>query len=277
MLVYLNGEYLSYDEARVGVGDRAFLLADGLYEVARVYDGVVFLMEPHLRRMADGLAALRIPFDAVERLSTVAERLLDENELREGDATVYMQITRGEAPRTHAFPKDAVPTVYVQAKPFKKQPASVFEEGVAVITVPDQRWARCDIKTVSLLPNVLANQQAKEAGTSEALLVRDGFVTEGSHTNFFAVFDGVLWTYPAGNYILSGITRGVVLDLAGKLGIPVKAMPISADRLLQADELFLTGTTTEVTPVNKVDGREAGGGGLGPVTKRLQEAFRELI
>lgn len=274
MLVYLNGEVVPLEQARIGVRDRGFLFGDGVYEVIRSYHGRFFRLPQHIQRLADGLAALRIPFDRLDEVATVAERLLDENGFRDdGDATVYIQVTRGEAPRTHAFPDNAVPTVFMQASRFNKQPDSFFENGVAAITVPDQRWARCDIKSVALLPNVLAKQQAKEAGAIEALLVRDGMVMEGSHSNFFAVFDGTLHTYPASNYILAGITRAVVLELAAELGIPTRETPVPLARLGGADELFITGTTTEVMPLNSVDGQRVGEGRAGPVTRRLQQAF----
>lgn len=278
MLVYLNGQYLPLEEARVPVEDRGFLFADGLYEVIRVYNGRIFALEPHLRRLADGLRALRIGFTGLDQLGPIAERLLDQNGLRSGDATLYIQVTRGAAPRAHAFPSpDVPPTVYVAARPFTPYPAAYYENGVKAITVPDTRWTRCDIKTVSLVANVLANQQAKEAGAFEALFVRDGVVIEGSHSNLFAVYGDTLVTYPASNYILAGITRSIVLDIAAELGIPVRQGPILADQLFAAGELFLSGTTTEVMPVVQVDGRPIADGRPGPVTQRIQRAFRERI
>lgn len=278
MLVYLNGEFVPQAEARISVDDRGFLFADGVYEVVRVYDGRPFLMDAHLRRMRQGLHALRIGDPGVDGLAAIAERLLDENRLRSGDATIYIQITRGAAPRAHVFPPAGTPpTVYVAAKPFQPHPPEYHRDGVAALTVPDTRWSRCDIKSVSLLANVLAKQAAKEAGAFEALFVRDGIVLEGSHSNVFAVYDGALVTYPACNYILNGITRQKVFDLAGQLGIPVVEAPIPLDRLFTASEVFLSGTTTEIMPVTRVDGREIGDGRPGPVTQRLQRAYRESI
>lgn len=278
MLVYLNGAYVPHAEARVSVDDRGFLFADGVYEVARVYRGRIFRMEDHLRRLARGLAELRIPFDDVAGLDAVARRLLAENGLAEAEATIYIQVTRGAAPRAHAFPSPpAAPTVYVAARPFPGHPRECVEEGVAAITVPDTRWSRCDIKSVGLLPNVLANQRAKEAGAFEALFVRDGVVIEGSHSNLFAVVGGELVTYPECNYILPGITRAVTIELARDLGIPVREGPIHLERLDRVEELFLSGTTTEVMPISRVDGRPVGDGRPGPVTRRLREAFLERI
>lgn len=275
MVVYLNGEFVPHAEARIPVDDRGFLFADGVYEVALAYDGRLYEMDAHLRRLEQGLRALRIEWDGAAELAGIAERLLDENQLRTGTAAVYIQVTRGAAPRAHHFPAPAVaPTVYVAARPFRPHAPSVYENGVAAITVPDTRWTRCDIKSVSLLANVLANQQAKDAGAFEALFVRDGVVIEGSHSNLMAVFDGTIVTYPPCNYILRGITRDRVLELAAELGIPAVEGPIFADRLYDADELFLTGTTTEVMPVVRVDGRSIGSGKPGPITNRLFEAYR---
>jgi len=273
VVVYLNGSYVPAEQAVVSVDDRGFLFADGIYEVIRVYRGRPFRLEEHLRRLADGVAALRIPFRDPAGLAGIADRLLEENGLRDGDAVLYIQVTRGAAPRAHAFPPaDVPPTVFVSARPFTPYPAEHYERAV---TVPDTRWSRCDIKSVSLLPNVLANQRAKEAGAFEALFVRDGIVIEGSHSNLFGVFGGTLVTYPACNYILAGITRACVLELAAELGIPAREGPIPFETLWEADELFLSGTTTELMPVVEVDGRAIGGGRPGPVARRLQSAFRE--
>ncbi|HEX6938978.1 MAG TPA: D-amino acid aminotransferase [Longimicrobiales bacterium] len=274
MLVYLNGDYLPQSEARISVDDRGFLFSDGVYEVIRVYRGRPYLLPEHLCRLAAGVQALEIRFDRFDELRDAAQRLIQENGV-DGDANIYIQITRGAAPRKHAFPPaDTPPTVYIAVKPITPHPEAYYREGVDAITTPDTRWARCDIKTVSLLPNVLANQKAHAAGAFEALFVRDGIVLEGSHSNLLAVVDGAVVTYPKCNYILPGITRDRVLAIAAKLGIPVREGPIFADRLFDVDELFLSGTTTEVMPIARVDGRPIGNGKPGPVTLRLQEAYR---
>lgn len=274
MLVYLNGEFVPHAEARVSVDDRGFLLADGVYEVIRVYRGRPFLMPEHLCRLAGGLLALEIRYDGIQELQDAAIRLIQENGL-DGDATIYLQITRGAAPRTHAFPPEGTPpTVYAAARPFQPQPETYFEDGVACITTPDTRWARCDIKSIALLPNVLANQKAKASGAFEAIFVRDGIALEGSHSNLFAVFEGTIVTYPRNNYILPGITRERALRIASEQGIPAREEPIPLDRLYEADELFLSGTTTEIMPVTSVDGRPIGDGRPGPVTRRILDAYR---
>jgi D-alanine transaminase len=230
-----------------------------------------------MQRLRAGLAALRISPTAADGLEDVAARLIADNAVT-GDGTIYIQVTRGVAPRKHAFPAGTVaPTLYAFAKPFNNYPAEHFERGVAAITVPDTRWSRCDIKSVALLPNVLANQLAHDADAFEALFVRDGMVLEGSHSNLFAVLDDTLITYPSCNYILTGITRNLVLDLAAELGVRAHETPLPWERLFHVSEMFLSGTTTEVMPVTRVDGREIGDGRRGPITERLQHAFRSRI
>jgi D-alanine transaminase len=277
MQVYLNGSYIDHASASIPVDDRGFLFADGVYEVIRVYGGKAFLAEPHMRRLRAGLAALRIDDRVVDALTPAAERLLRTNGV-DGDGTIYIQVTRGVAPRKHAFPAaDVAPTVYMIAKPFRNHPGEFFETGVAAVSVPDTRWSRCDIKSIALLPNVLANQQAHEAGAFEALFVRDGVLIEGSHSNLFGVLDGTLITYPSCNYILPGITRALVLQLARELDIPVVEGAIPWDRIDDVEELFLSGTTTEVMPITRLDARTIGDGTRGPITTRLQRAFRTRI
>lgn len=276
MTVYLNGEFLPKDQARISPDDRAFLFADGAYEVVRAYQGHLFRAREHWDRFDYSLKALRIPAPAGTDYSAIASELLKRNNLAAAEATVYLQISRGAAPRKHAFPAAATPTVYAFAAPFAN-PVEKWTTGVKVITLPDQRWARCDIKSVSLLPNVLANQQAQEAGAHEAVLVRDGFALEGSLSNFAAVFDGVVHTAPRSNYILPGITRLVGLGLCSALGIPVKEFPVAEGDLKCAAEAMLFGTTNEVMPVVQINDRKLGDGQPGPLTRKLQVAFRNYV
>jgi D-alanine transaminase len=278
MLVFLDGKYIDQSEARVSVDDRGFLFADGIYEVIRVYDGRPFLAAPHIDRLRRGLDATRIESHAPDYLLDVANRLIVENGLQDDDALIYIQITRGAAPRRHAFPPaGTTPTVYVTVRPFPRFPVEIYETGESAISLPDTRWGRCDIKSIALLPNVMANQQAKEAGAFEALFVRDGVLIEGSHSNVLGVIGGELVTYPACNYILRGITRDFVLDLARRLGIPVREGPIFVDRLHDVEELLLSGTATEVVPLTRLDGRPVGDGRVGPVGRRLQQAYLESV
>lgn len=274
MIIYLNGNYMDAAKATVSIDDRGFLFADGIYEVVRVYDGKPFAMDEHMQRLTNGLDALRIDASPVADMPTVAARLIGDNDLLHADATIYIQITRGAAPRKHAFPPNTQPTVLVAAKPFTLHPPEYFAAGVSAITVPDTRWSRCDIKSIALLPNVLANNAAHEKDAFEALFIKDGVLIEGSHSNLFGVIAGTLITYPSCNYILSGISRAIVLDLARDLGIPTREGPILfPEDVARIEELFLSGTTTEVMPVTTLDNRPVGTGKPGPVTTRLRDAF----
>ena len=273
--VYLNGEYLSRDRATISVDDRGFLLSDGLYEVTPAYRGRLFRMDRHMARLKCGLAALRIDYD-VEDLKEVHNRLLVKNDLTDEDvATVYVQITRGAAPRTHHFPPTGTPlTVYACSQAFRRPDQERWEQGYSAITVPDRRWARVDIKTIGLLPNVLAQQAAVDAGAADVLLVKDGVALEGSHNNVFSVFDGVVTTHPRTHEILHGTGREFVLELAQGLGMAVEERSVFLEEMRSADEIFFTGTTTEVRPTVTLDGQPVGDGTVGPVAKSLYEAFR---
>jgi D-alanine transaminase len=277
-IVYLNGEFLPKDEAKISPDDRGFLLADGVYEVTPFYDGVPFCLDRHLARLERGLSWMRIR-QPVDGLEEVQRRLIAENGLEGAETSlVYVQITRGAAPRTHYFPTDPVEaTVYAYAKAWDRPSPERWSQGFSVATVPDRRWSRVDVKTICLLPNVLAFQDAIEAGADDALLVRDGVAIEGAHMNFWGVFDGVLVTHPTTNHILSGITRGIVLDLAAADGMPVERRPIQVEELGGAEELFFTGTTGEVRPCVRVDDAAVGDGGVGPITRRLSELFRAEV
>jgi len=272
--VYLNGELVPKERAMVSVDDRGFLFGDGIYEVTPAYGGIFFRLARHLDRMRRGLAALEIDFEP-SPLADVHRQLLVANGLEdEPISIVYVQITRGVAPRAHAFPGTRVnPTVYAFCSPFKRAPHETWEQGYRATMVPDRRWARADIKTIALLPNCLAMQAAVEAGSSDALFVKDGVAIEGAHKHFFAVIDGTVLTHPATNHILHGITREYVLELCHDLGVPVALRPIQLEELWNADEAFFTGTTTEVRPTVLVDGRPIGDGTPGPIARRLMEAF----
>lgn len=277
-IVHLNGSWLDASEARISVEDRGFLLSDGVYEVTPAYRGRFFLFDHHLDRLRAGLATLRIdmPLDDVAQMH---ERLLADNGLADAEVSyVYLQVTRGVAPRTHAFPKGSVPpTVYAFARAYQRPERGVWEQGFEAITVPDRRWARVDVKTIALLPNVLAQQAAVDAGVADAILVRDGIALEGAHNNFFAVIDGRIVTHPRSNVILPGITRGYVIEMARELGLEVQERPIQVEELVEAEEAFFTGTTTEVRPTVRIDGRPVGTGAVGPVARRLFDAFLERV
>ena len=273
-IVYLRGAYLPADEARIPVNDRGFLFADGIYEVTPAYRGRLFRWDQHRARMARGLGSLRIDFDPAS-LKAVKEGLLERNGLTDLPVSyVYVQVTRGVAPRTHAFPNPPVaPTVYGFANQYIRPSMERWSQGYDAITIPDQRWARADIKAIALLPNALAQQAAVDAGVTDTIFVRDGIACEGSHANLFAVFDGVLTTAPKSNYILHGVTREFIIELASGLGIPVEERAFTLDEFYGADEVFLSGTTTEVRPSVKIDGRTIGDGKVGPVSRSLFESF----
>ncbi|MEX0690609.1 MAG: aminotransferase class IV [Gemmatimonadales bacterium] len=271
-IAFHNGTFQAKADIRISPEDRGFLFADGVYEVARAYGGRFFELDAHLARLRDGLAALMIGGAQVEALPAIFAELLTRNALATSDALVYLQITRGAAPRTHFFPDPAVPpTVYAEARAF--QPKADPRKGIAVITTPDTRWARCDIKSVALLPNVLANQQARAAGATEAVFVRDGVALEGSSSSFFAIVDGDVRTAPCSNYILPSISRRVTLELCREAGFPHRETPIFLHELPKASEMFMAGTTLEVMPVVAVDGRPVAGGTPGPMATELARRF----
>ena len=275
MIAFFNGNWIEKEKIAISPDDRGFLFGDGIYEVIRVYRGKLFRAKEHLARLARSLREMRMDGVDVPVLGTVAEELLRRNNLN-SDATVYFQITRGAAPRRHAFPDPGTPpTIYMTASPFTP-PEKKWREGVKVILVPDTRWARCDIKSTALAPNVLANQLAKENGAEEAIFVRNGVITEGSHSSFAAVFHGQLVTHPLTNHILPSITRQVVLELCAQLDIAVKEFPIFENELKQADEVIILGTTTEVMPVIQVDDWQVNDGKPGALTRRLQQALDEI-
>lgn len=276
--VYLNGRYLPREEALLPADDRGFIFGDGLYEVTPFYRGAPFRMQAHLDRMMRGFCELRIDPPA-EDLVGLQHELVRRNGLEaEPMAIVYLQVTRGVAPRTHTFPEPGVrPTVYAWARPFARPSRDRWEEGYAAITVSDRRWARADLKTIQLLPNVMAQQEAKDRGATDALFVRDGLALEGGQTNLFVVSGGTLLTHPASNQILHGISRAAVLELAQALEIPVRERPIPLAELAHASEIFFTGTTAEVRPTVRLDDRPVGDGRVGPVARRLHQAFEALV
>jgi D-alanine transaminase len=281
MLVYLNGDYVPRERALIPVDDRGFLFGDGIYEVTRVVRGRPFEAGRHARRLRRGVDGLRIdlPTGMEDELTAVAERLIAENGLGDGEATVYMQVTRGAvAPRTHQFPPAGTrPTVYVGAQRFAP-PDAVRERGAAVVTYPDIRWGRCDLKTVNLLPNVLAKQAAVDAGAFEGVFVRDGTVTEGAQTTVFAVLDDTLLTHPLGERILPSVTREVVLELAAELGITTYEEAFTIDELRgAATEAFLASTTADVMPAVSVDGAPIGDGRPGAMTRTLGDALARRL
>jgi D-alanine transaminase len=275
-IVYFDGRYVAKNEVTVSPDDRGFLLGDGIYEVAAAYSGRFVALDKHMERLRRSLVESRIDSSVADPLETVFQELLERNGFADsGKTMVYLQVTRGAAPRSHAFPKVPTrPTVYGFAAPFPVEMERLASTGIAAITRPDMRWSRCDIKVISLIANCMANQEAKEAGAYEAILIRDGFALEGTHTSFFVVKDNVVRTAPLSNFILPGVTRDIVIEASQRAGLEVRQEPVSASELRSVDEMFITGTTTEVVPVLSLDGRAVGTGQAGPVTSRIQELYR---
>jgi D-alanine transaminase len=276
MIVYLNGQYLPLEQAHISPMDRGFLYGDAVYEVIRVYHGQCFRLGEHFERLCDSLAKMRMDC-YTQPLEEVPKRLLAENGLGGQDALVYLQITRGTAPRRHHFfpdPDETRATVYGMAWKFTPNPVWT-DPGMTVITLSDDRWARCDIKTTALVPNVLGNQRAKEEGAHEGIYIRDGALTEGTLSNVWAVFEGEVRTPPLSNHILPGIKRQLTLALCREAGIPARETPIFANELRFAEELFITSTPYDVAPIHVIDGRQMPA--ERPVTKKIMRLFAEKV
>lgn len=271
-LCYLNGDYLPLAEARVSVLDRGFIFGDGIYEVIPVFGGRAFRFSEHLRRLTRSLEAigLAVPLGADDWSQLVAG-LLTRNAL--SDASVYLQITRGVAPRNHAAPQDCQPTIFAMASPLVS-PADITP--VAAISLPDLRWQRCDIKAISLLPNVMARTAAVEAGAYEALLFRDNQLTEGAASNVFVVKDGRIMTPPHSPFILPGITRDALVEALAGSADAVHELQIPRAVVESADELWLSSSTRDIVPVTKLDGKPVGDGQPGPVYRRVLTRYLEF-
>ncbi len=275
--VYLNGEFLRMDEAKVSVLDRGFIFGDGIYEVVPVYQGNAFRMAEHLDRLDRSLAALRIaqPFDRSGWINLI-EQLLDRSNL--DTCIVYLQVTRGVAKRDHPFPSPAVtPTVFGMIAAWSPPTAAQRAQGLSAISIPDERWLHCEIKSVSLLGNVLAKQQAVDAHVDEVLQFRDGYLTEGASTNIWVVSGGKLLAPPKNNLILEGIRYGLMGELAAEAGIPFESRRISQAEVEQADELMLSSATKEVLAIVSLDGKPVGSGRPGPVFEQLRAGYDARI
>ncbi len=278
--VYLNGRILPLEEACVPVTDRGFLFGDGVYEVIPAYGGRLFRWPHHLQRLQNSLDGIRLAnplSDAQWR--DVLEELLVRNREEAGadnDQAIYLQVTRGSAPkRDHCFPREIRATVYALSQPIPPPDPAIARDGVAAVTLADNRWSRCDIKAVTLLPNVLLRQQAVDAGAAEAILIRDGNAIEGTSSNLFVVRDNRLCTPPKSDYMLPGITRDLVLELAADNGMACDETEIRAASLPQAEEIWITSSTREIVPVTRLDGRTIGTGEPGPWWRKMSELYRD--
>lgn len=276
-IAYVNGRYVPQSHAQVAIEDRGYLFSDGVYDVIPIHRGRLAFADRHLDRLERSLKELRIaqPMSRAALLQ-VANEVIRRNGIGEG--TVYIQVTRGVAPRDHKFPKGIKPSVIMMARRRKPPAADLLAKGAAVITVPDQRWARRDIKSISLIANVLAKQAAAEQGALEAWLVDEaGMVTEGSSTSaWIATASGELVTRPNGVEILPGITRSVVVDVARELGLTLQLRPFSREEAYAAREAFLTSTSNFVLPITRIDRKPVGEGKPGPIAARLREAYLKV-
>ncbi|HSW10132.1 MAG TPA: aminotransferase class IV [Bacillota bacterium] len=275
-LAYVDGRMVPIDQASVSIEDRGMQFADGVYEVVRAYRGRLFRLGPHLVRMRQGLGELEIPEPEVAGgLGGLLEQLWKASGEEQG--LLYVQVTRGRGARAHVPPAGMRPTLVVTCRGVPPHAEQRYREGVKVIVHRDVRWEWCHLKTTALVANVVLRTQAQRAGAYECLLHREGLVTEATAANVFAVIDGVLRTAPRSNQILAGVTRAAVLELAAKLGLPHAESPFSLAEAARAEELFVTGTHTEIMPVVDLDGQAVGGGRPGPVTTRLLRAYRDLV
>lgn len=273
--VYLNGVFLPIDQACVPVLDRGFLFGDGVYEVIPVYGGNLFRLEQHLQRLDHSLAGVRIgnPLSRTLWRDTLDE-LVERN--GGGDQSIYFQVTRGAAPkRDHAFPANVLPTVFMMSTPLAPLPADLAQNGIAAITLADIRWQMCDIKAITLLPNVLLRQEALDKGAAEAILLRDGLAVEGAASNLFIVKDGAIITPPKGPQLLPGITRDLILELAAAHQVSHREAVITEAELRAADEIWLTSSTREILPVTRLDGQAVSGGKPGPVWTRMIGLYQD--
>ncbi|APQ18992.1 aminotransferase class IV [Maribacter hydrothermalis] len=272
--VYINGQIVNPEDAKVSVFDRGFIFGDGLYEVMVQINGKFFYEKKHLERLQSGLDKINIDFDAALLPNEIA-RLLKTAQLTDKDCMLYIQITRGVAPRQHSYPSEIKPTVMMYAVP--KVLPKINMVNAHVITRKDFRWSRCDIKMTSLLGNVMLNEEAMQHNCYETILHRNGVFTEASHCNVFFVKNGVVYTHKADEYILNGITRIVVIELCNSLGIEIRETAISLSEINTIDEAFLTGTSTQIAAIQQIDDYKIyTGNEKGPVTQRLQEAFLKL-
>ncbi|MGR9046298.1 MAG: D-amino acid aminotransferase [Gammaproteobacteria bacterium] len=270
-IVYLNGHFLPLSDAKISVLDRGFLFGDGIYEVIPAYNGRLFRLQEHLERLENSLLNIRLgnPYSR-ERWAEILQALLVEGNR---DQYIYLQVTRGvAAKRDHAFPEHTEPTVFAMCSPIV--PFAGLETGVKAVTLNDNRWGLCNIKAITLLANILLRQNAVEQGSAEAILVKDGYVTEGAASNIFAVIDGILVTPPKSEEILPGITRDVILELAHANDIPCSEDIISLEALQAASEIWLTSSTREIIPVVRLDSATVADGKPGPVWQQMHRLFQ---
>lgn len=276
-LAWINGRFCELDDAKIGVQDRGFLFGDGVYDVAKIYNGKPFRLPAHIERLQKscGAISIELPYSS-EEILVIVKKLITESECSDG--FVYMQVTRGCAPRDHFYPVGVTPTFLIYVMAIGRPASKDNVIPVDCITLPDERWMNCHIKSINLLPNTMAIQKAKKAGAGEAILYRpDGIVTEGTRTNIFAVIDGTVLTHPESHLILTGITRNIALEIFNKSHITALEKPVKLEDLSRATEIWTTSTGMEITPVRKLDGRIINENVPGPVCSYLIEEFWKIV
>jgi len=273
-LVYLNGKYLPLNEAKVSVLDRGFIFGDGVYEVIPSYGSKALRFEHHMQRLQNSLDAVRIknPLSNAQ-WQEIINKLISETDSQ--DQYIYLHITRGVASRDHRFPDEAKPTVFVMSNVLNPVEARLLETGIAAVTLDDIRWQYCNIKAIALLPNILLRQQAIDKGAAEAILIRDGNMTEGAASNIFIVSDGVIKTPPKDNKLLPGITRDLVVELAKSHNMPIEETTISEKEFLAADEIWLTSSTKEILPITKINDQQVANGKPGAVWRDMYSKYQD--
>lgn len=276
VIVYANGQWVNENDAVIPVDERGHQFGDGIYEVTRIYEGKPFMMREHVERLVKSAEAIRMNLGmTVEEIESLMMEAVERS--GEKNCDVYIQITRGIAKRGHLFPKDVKPSITMTVRPMEVIAMEERLAGKTAIFHEDERWKNCYIKSLNLLPNILAKQVANDAGAYEAILIRDGYVTEGTSSNIFIVQNGELVTRPLSNYILAGITRMRVEQLAEQLNIPFVEREFTKEDVLEAEEVFMTSTTNEVLPLVEIDGTTIGSGVAGPVTERVAKQFLQTV
>jgi len=274
--VYLDGDYLPIEEAKVSVLDRGFIFGDGVYEVIPAYGGRLFRLEQHLQRLNDSLQGIHLenPLDNAH-WQEIIEDIVRRNENDKQDQSIYLQVTRGAAKRDHVFPDEISQTIFVMSSPMQAVSQEKLDKGVSAITHDDIRWRYCHIKSIALLPNTLMRQVAREAGADEAILNRDGKITEGAASNVFIVKNGKIITPAKGECLLPGITRDLILEIARAANLEFSESDISLSDLQSADEIWITSSTKEILPVTQLDGKPVGNGKPGPLWKDMLARYQQ--
>lgn len=273
-IVYLNGEFMPLADAKVPVLDRGFIFGDGIYEVIPAYGKRLFRLDEHLDRLNNSLDATRIPNPYPEsEWKKILSQIVMKNDAE--DQSIYLQVTRGVAKRDHAFPEKITPTVFMMSNPLIVTSEEMFNKGIAVITLDDIRWQYCNIKAITLLPNILLRQTAIDEGAQEAILVRGGEVTEGSASNIFIVIDGIIKTPPKSSRLLPGVTRDLIVELAKNNGMQCIEANFSRTELEAADEIWMSSSMKEVMPIVKLNDEIVGDGKPGTITRKMYQIFQD--